>query len=69
MWVGVKLKEAVIVLGVNQDWEFAHQFSERITLFFPKNEQMSNLLKKTRDSLIRSLLVSVLIDSLMIAHF
>ena len=26
-----------------QGWEFAHQFSERITRYLQKNEQMSNL--------------------------
>ena len=41
-----------------QGWEFAHRFSERIARFLPKNEQMSDFLKKTSDSLIRSFLVS-----------
>ena len=51
------------------DWEFAQQFSERIARFLPKNEQMSDSLKKTSDSLICSFLVSNLSDSLTIAHF
>ena len=38
-------------------------------LFLPKNERMSNSLKKTSDSLICSFLVSDLSDSLMITHF
>ena len=54
------------VLGVNQGWD---QFSERIARFLPKNEQMSDSLKKTSDSLLRSLLLSDLSDLLMIAHF
>ena len=29
-----------------QGWEFAHWFSERIARFLPKNERMSDLLKK-----------------------
>ena len=33
-------------LVLNQGWEFAHRFSERIALFLPKNEQMSDSLKK-----------------------
>ena len=53
----------------NQGWEFAHWFSEGIARFLPKNEQMSDLLKKTSDSLLRSFLVSDLFDSLTIAHF
>ena len=47
-----------------QGWEFAHRFSERIARFLRKNEQMSDLLKKTSNSLIRSFLVSDLSDSL-----
>ena len=39
-------------------------FSERIARFLPKNEQMSDSLKKMRDSLIRSFLVSNLSDLL-----
>ena len=50
-------------------WEFAHQFSEQITRFLPKNEQMSDSLEKMSDSLIHSFLVSNLSDSLTIAHF
>ena len=49
---------------VRQGWDFAHRFSERIARFLPKNEQMSDLLKKTSNSLIRSFLVSDLTDSL-----
>ena len=52
-----------------QGWEFAHQFSEQIAYFMPKNERMSDLLKKMSDSLIRSFLVSNLSDLLTIAHF
>ena len=37
-----------------QGWEFSHRFSERIACFLRKNEEMSNSLKKTSDSLIRS---------------
>ena len=40
----------------DEGWEFAHWFSQR------KNERMSDLLKKTSDSLIRSFLVSDLSD-------
>ena len=53
----------------NQGWEFAHRFSKRIACFLPKNEKMSDSLKKMSDSLIRSFLVSALSDSLTIAHF
>ena len=52
-----------------QGWEFAGRFSKRIASFLPKNERMSNSLKKTSYSLIRSFLVSNLSDSLTIAHF
>ena len=51
-----------------QGWEFAHRFSEQIACFLPKNERMSDSLKKTGDSLIRSFFVSNLSDS-HIAHF
>ena len=54
---------------ISQGWDFAHRFSERIAGFLRKNEQMSDSLKKTSDSLICSFLVSNLSDSLMIAHF
>ena len=37
-----------------QGWDFAHRFSERIALFLQKIEQMSDLLKKSSDLLIRS---------------
>ena len=47
-----------------QGWEFANQFSERNTRFLQKNERMSDSLKKTSDSLIRSFLVSNLSDLL-----
>ena len=49
-----------------QGWEFTHRFSERIARVLPKNERMSNWLKKTSDLLIFSFLVS---DLLMVAHF
>ena len=52
-----------------QGWASAHRFSKRITHFFPKNERMSDSLKKISDSLIRSFLVSDLSDLLTIAHF
>ena len=52
-----------------QGWEFTHRFSERIARFLPKNQRMSDLLKKMSDSLIRSFLVSDLSNSLVIAHF
>ena len=51
-------------MGIKQGWEFAHRFSERITRFLRKNEQMSDSLKKMSDSLLRSFLVSDLSDSL-----
>ena len=44
-------------------------FPSESLVFSPKNEQMSDSLKKTSDSLIRSFLVSDLSDLLMIAHF
>ena len=60
----------------SQGWEFAHRFSEWITRFLRKKEQLSyslkklsNLLKKLSDSLICSFLVIHLSDSLMVAHF
>ena len=56
-------------MNIEQGWEFAHRFSERIARFLPKNERMSDLLKKTNNLLIRSFLVSDLSDSLTIAHF
>ena len=52
-----------------QGWEFAHKFSERIARFLQKNERMSNSLKKTGNSLIRSFLVSDLSDSLTLLMF
>ena len=36
----------------DQGWEFAHWFSERNACFLRKNEQMSDSLKKTSNSLI-----------------
>ena len=39
-------------LSPKQGWEFAHRFSETIARFSPKNERMSDSLKKTSDSLI-----------------
>ena len=56
-------------LQQNQGWEFAHRFSERIARFLPKNERMSDLLKKMSDSLIQSFLVSDLSDSLTLLIF
>ena len=53
----------------NQGWEFAHRFSEQIASFLPKNERMSDSLKKTSDTLLRSFLVSDLSDLLTIAYF
>ena len=52
-----------------QGWEFDHWFSEQIARFLHENEQMSDLLKKTSDSLIHSFLVFDLSDLLTIAHF
>ena len=65
----VEMLPSLILYSPGQGWEFAHRFSKRIALFLPKNEQMSDLLKKMSDSLIRSFLVSNLSDSLTIAHF
>ena len=48
--------------GEYQGWEFTHRFSKRIARFLPKNEQMSNSLKKTSNSLICSFLVIDLSD-------
>ena len=46
-------------IHLTQGWDFVHRFSERITCFLRKNEQMSDSLQKTSgDSLIRSFLVS-----------
>ena len=56
-------------MNIEQGWEFAHRFSERIARFLPKNERMSDLLKKTNNLLIRSFLVSDLSDSLTITYF
>ena len=53
----------------DQGWEFAHLISEQIARLLPKNERMSDLLKKMSTSLIRSILVSKMSDSLTIAHF
>ena len=44
-------------------------FSKQIARFLPKNERMSDSLKRTSDSLIGSFLVSDLSDSLMTTHF
>ena len=59
----------LVMFAYPQGWEFAHRVSEQIARFWPKNEQMSDSLKKTSDSLVRSFLVSDLSNSLMIAHF
>ena len=48
----------------SQGWEFAYRFSERIASFLRKYEEMSDSLKITSHSLIRSFLVSDLSDSL-----
>ena len=53
------------IFGLNQGWEFAHRFFERIAHFLPKSEQMSNSLKK---GAIRSFFVSDLSDLLTVAH-
>ena len=65
-----------------QGWEFAHRFSERITRFLPKNERMSDSLKKQRFTHLlifveqperfvhdRSFPLSDLSESLKVAHF
>ena len=57
------------MVAINQGWEFAHWFSQQIACFLPKNEQMSDSLKKTSHLLICSFLVSDLSDSLTIPHF
>ena len=44
-------------------------FLSESLVFCEKNERMNYLLKKTRNSLIRSFWVSNLSDSLMVAHF
>ena len=36
----------------HKGWDFAHRFSEQIARFLHKNERMSDLLKKTSNSLI-----------------
>ena len=43
-------------------------FPSESLVFLPKNEQMTDLLKKMSYSFIRSFLVSDLSDSLTIAH-
>ena len=67
----------------NQGWEFAHRFSQRMARFLPKNERMSDLLKKKErftHSLIfgeqparfahnRSFPLSDVSESLMVAYF
>ena len=58
-----------VFITYKQGWIFAHRFSERIARFLPKNERMSDLLKKMSNSLIPSFLVSDMSDSLTIAHF
>ena len=63
------LEDFIFTLYLLQGWEFAHRFSERIARFLPKNERMSDSLKKMSDSLICSFLVSNLSNSLTIAHF
>ena len=58
-----------IYLESQQGWEFAQRFSEQITHFLGKNEQMSDSLKKTSNSLIRSYKMSDLSNSLMLLIF
>ena len=67
--MNTNLMVASLFTRIYQGWEFAHLISERIARLLSKNERMSHLLKKMRDSLIRSFLVSDLSDSLTIAHF
>ena len=63
-----------------QGWEFAHWFSEGITRFLRKTDQISNFLKKTSNLLIFgewperfaygcSFLVKDVSELLMVAHF
>ena len=75
------LRENIQKLGYSwQGCKFAHWFSEQITCFLWKNEQISNSLKKTSDLLIFSerperfahgllFLVCNLSESLMVVHF
>ena len=66
----LKMQLQIIFLVISfQSWEFAHRISERIACFLPKNERMSDSLKKMSHSLIRSFLVSDLSESLTIVHF
>ena len=46
----------------NQDWEFAHRFSERMARFVPKNERMRAI--RSKKGAIYSFLVSDLSHSL-----
>ena len=39
-------RKNTMVVATGQGWEFALRFSERIPRFLPKNERLSNLLKK-----------------------
>ena len=39
-------KLLIKMVTIYQGWEFAHRISERIARFLPKNEQISDLLKK-----------------------
>ena len=41
-----KGRECMENMIVKQGWEFAHRFSKRIARFLPKNERISDLLKK-----------------------
>ena len=69
-----KLPHFQIIIGYGMCWanpglEFTHWFSERITCFWRKNEQMSDLLKKKQFAHGHSFFVSNLSDLLMVAHF
>ena len=52
--------------GINQGWEFDHLISERSARILPKNERMSDWLKKMSDSLIRSFPLSDVSKSLIL---
>ncbi len=78
-----QLKKFTVTLKAvleNQGWEFTRRFSEQITCFLPKNEQMSDSLKKIwrfthllvfgeRFSHHGSFPLSNLSESLMVAPF
>ena len=63
IWIqGLNFNLGYYIERLSEGWESTHQISERIAHFLRKNEQMSNSLKKTSDSLICSFLVSNLSD-------